>query len=169
MSLFSQAQQRFRASAVGRWLAEREPGEQRVVLALVVAVSLTVLWLGIWKPISDWRTLEHNRYQNAQSLLDWVQVNEARGREVARGGEQGDGNKSLLPLVTRSADAQGIRINRLQPESNSVVSVVIQAQPFNEVLSWLQQLQVNNGISVQRVSIDSEGTSGLINAQIRLR
>lgn len=169
MILLDRAQKRLKGSAVGRWFAERESGEQRVVLGLTAVVTLTILWLGIWKPISDWRTLEHNRYENAQSLLDWVQVNEARAREVARGGEQGKGNRSLLPLVTRSADAQGIRINRLQPESNSVVSVVIQAQPFNEVLSWLHQLQVNNGISVQRVSIDAEGTSGLINAQIRLR
>jgi general secretion pathway protein M len=169
MTLFSQAQQRLGASAAGRWYAEREPSEQRVVVVVMAAVAVTVLWLGVWKPISDWRTLEHNRYQNAQSLLDWVQANEGRAREVARGGGKDGGNRSLLPLVTRSADAQGIRINRLQPESNAVVSVVIQAQPFNEVLSWLHQLQANNGISVQRVSIDAEGTSGLINAQIRLR
>ena len=169
MNLLGRAQQSFKRSSVGRWFAEREPNEQRVILALTAAVALTILWLGIWKPISDWRTLEHNRYQNAQSLFDWVQLNEDRAREIARGGQRSAGNRSLLPLVTRSADAQGIRINRLQPESNSVVSVVIQAQPFNEVLSWLHQLQINNGISVQRVSIDAEGTSGLVNAQIRLR
>jgi len=169
MSILARLQQRLLSSAAGRWYAEREPNEQRVVLALTAAVILTIVWLGIWKPISDWRTLEHNRYQNAQSLLDWMRANEARAREAARSGGPRSGNRSVLPVITRSAEAQGIRLNRLQPESNAVVSVVIQSQPFNEVLSWLHQLQENNGISIQRLSVDAEGTPGLINAQIRLQ
>ncbi len=169
MSLTTNLQQRFQASGAGRWYAGRDRAEQRIILALTVAVALTVLWLGVWKPVSDWRAMEHNRYQNAQALLDWMRANETRAREVARSGGPQAGNRSVLPTITRSAEAQGIRLNRLQPESNGVVSVVIQAQPFNEVLQWLHQLQENNGITIQRLSVDAEGTSGLVNAQIRLQ
>lgn len=169
MSVIANLQQRFEVSAPGRWYAARESGERRVILALTVAVALTILWLGVWKPVSDWRATEHNRYQNAQALLDWMRANEARAREAARSGGPQSGNRSVLPVITRSAEAQGIRLNRLQPESNGVVSVVIQAQPFNEVLQWLQQLQENNDITIQRLSVDAEGTSGLVNAQIRLQ
>jgi general secretion pathway protein M len=169
MSLMTTLQQRFHASGAGRWYAGREPGEQRIVLILAAAIVLAVLWLGIWKPVSDWRAMEHNRYQNAQALLDWMRTNEARAREAARSGGPRSGNRSVLPMITRSAEAQGIRLNRLQPESNGVVSVVIQGQPFNEVLQWLHQLQENNDISIQRLSVDAEGTSGLVNAQIRLQ
>ena len=169
MSILRTLTQRFQASGPGRWYRGREPNEQRVVLALTGAALITVLWLGIWKPVSDWRSVEHNRYQNAQSLLDWMHANEARAREAAGSGASPGGNRSVLPVITRSAEAQGIRLNRLQPESNAVVSVVIQAQPFNDVLGWLHQLQESSGVTIQRLSIDAEGTSGLVNAQIRLR
>ncbi|MEZ5561154.1 MAG: type II secretion system protein M [Pseudomonadales bacterium] len=170
MSLGTSLGQRFASSGIGRWYAGRERGEQRVIAVLTAAIVLTVVWLGVWKPLSDWRTVETNRFQNAQGLLDWMHANEARAREIARAGTGSPGGRrSLLPILTRSAEAQGIALNRLQPEANDVVSVVIQAQPFNEVLRWLHQLQENNGVSVLRVSIDAEGQPGLINAQIRLQ
>jgi len=166
----SDVQQRFLATGTGRWYAGREPNEQRVVLALTVVVVVAILWLAVWQPISDWREMAHNRYQNAQAQLDWMIANQERARAVA-GSAPGDGGgeRSLLPVITRSAQAQGIQVNRLQPEANGVVSVSIQGQPFNDLLRWLHQLQENNGVTVLRLAVDAEQRSGVVNAQIRLQ
>jgi general secretion pathway protein M len=161
-------QERFEASAAGRWYAGREPDEQRIVIALTCLVAVTVLWAGVWKPISDWRTVQHNRHQNAQADLDWLRANEARARAVAGSGEPTMGPRALLPVITRSAEAQGILVNRVQPEGTGAVSIAIQGQPFNELVSWLHQLEVNNGVTVQRLAVDAEGRPGMVNAQIRL-
>ena len=163
-------QQSFLGSGIGRWYQGREPGEQRVILALAILVAVSILWLAIWNPISDWRETEHNRYQNAQAQLDWMKANEERARAVARNATGGGGaGRSLLPVITRSAQAQGIQVNRLQPEANGVVSVAIQGQPFNDVLSWLHQLQENNGVTVLRLAVDADQRPGFVNAQIRLQ
>lgn len=162
-------QRSFLNSGVGRWYQGRERNEQWVILALTILVAVTVLWLAIWKPVSDWRETEHNRYQNAQAELDWMKANEDRARAAARGAAGGGEERSLLPVITRSAQAQGIQVNRLQPESNGVVSVSIQGQPFNELLRWLHQLQENNGVAVLRLAVDADQRSGLVNAQIRLQ
>ncbi|MEQ8783471.1 MAG: type II secretion system protein M [Roseibium album] len=167
--MIARLQARFATSGVGRWYAGREPSEQKIVAALAVVVAVAVLWLVIWRPISDWRTLADNRYQNAQAQLDWMRANEARARDLARGGTPRGGQRSLLPVITRSAQAQGIQVNRVQPESNGIISVAIQAQPFNELLAWLNALQENNGVTILRVAVDAEGTPGVVNAQIRLQ
>lgn len=166
---FDMIHERFTGSAAGRWYAAREPNEQRIVLALAILVAVSLLWLLLWKPISDWRATEGNRYQNAQTLMDWMEANEARAREVAAGAATANSERALLPVITRTAEVQGIRINRLQPESNNSVSISIQGQPFNELIRWLHQLEENNGVLVQRISIDAEGRPGLVNAQIRLQ
>ena len=62
------------------------PDEQWVIVGLAAVTVIAVLWLGIWKPISDWRDVEHNRYRNAQIALDWMHANEARARELAGAG-----------------------------------------------------------------------------------
>ncbi len=160
---------RFMASGIGRWYAGREPDEQRIILALTVVVAVAIVWLGIWKPISDWRSLAHNRYQNAQAEYDWVRANESRARGAATSGTAGSGTRSLIPVITRSAQAQGIQVNRLQPESNGAVSVSVQGQPFNETLRWLHQLEENNGVSILRLAVDADDRPGLVSAQIRLQ
>ncbi|MAT83175.1 MAG: hypothetical protein CMD39_02685 [Gammaproteobacteria bacterium] len=166
--MMERLQERFAGSGPGRWYYGREPGEQRIVAALAVLVALTVLWLAVWKPVSDWRSVAHNRYQNAQANLDWFRANESRARALASSGTA-TSDRSLVPVITRSAQAQGIQINRFQPESSGAVSVTIQAQPFNDLLRWLHQLQENNGVTVLRLAIDAHDRPGIVNAQIRLQ
>ena len=165
---FADLQQRFLGTGAGRWYAGREPGEQRVILALAALIVLTVFWLGLWKPIADWRETAHNRYQNAQAQLDWLRANEQRARALSRSAAAGDG-RSLLPVITRSAQSQNIQVNRLQPEASGIVSVSIQDQPFNDLLRWLHSLQENNGVSVRRMAVDADERPGIVNAQIRLQ
>lgn len=162
-------QARFAASGAGRWYFTREPGEQRIVAVLAALVLLALLWLLVWKPVSDWREVADNRYRNAQAELDWMQANEERARALAASGGGRQGQRSLVPIITRSAKSQGIEVSRLQPEANGVVSVALQSQPFNDVLSWLHQLEVNNGVQIQRVAVDADGRAGRVNAQIRLQ
>jgi general secretion pathway protein M len=161
--------QQVQGTAAWRWYAGREPHERPVIAGLVFLVIASLFWIAIWKPISDWRLLEANRYQNAQSAWEWMQANEANARARARQSANVPASeRSLMPLVTREANAQGIRLNRLQPESDGAVSVVLQAQPFNTVVEWLDRLQKTHSIEVQRISLDAEGQPGLVNAQIRL-
>ncbi len=166
--MIERLQERFAGSGIGRWYYGREPGEQRIVAALAVLVAVAVLWLGVWKPVSDWRSVAHNRYQNAQANLDWIRANESRARALAGSGAATT-ERSLVPVITRSAQTQGIQINRFQPESSGAVSVTIQGQRFNDLLRWLHQLQENNGVAVLRLAIDADERPGIVNAQVRLQ
>ena len=161
--------ERLKTTAPARWLAGRERSEQRIILGLAALTFITVLWLGIWKPVSDWRAVEHNRFSNAQATLDWMRANETRARELARSRSTQSGERSLMPLITRSAEVQGLQLTRLQPEAGGSVSVVLQAQPFNDVVRWLHQLEQNNGITVARVAFDADANPGFVNAQLRLQ
>ena len=159
----------FKNSSVGRWYAQKERGEQRIVIALALLIAVSLFYVGAWKPIADWRAMEVNRQQNAQALYDWLRANEGAARQAAaanRGTNQG--RRSLTPLVTKAAAAHQITVNRLQPEGNGVVSVSVQRQPFNKIISWVAQLEENNGVSVERASIDGVDAPGYVNAQIRL-
>ncbi len=158
----------FRQSGVGRWYYRRERSEQRIIAGLTALVFVSLLWLGAWKPVSDWRAIEMNRQQNAAQLLDWMRANEQAARAAASRGADQSGNRSLIPVITKAANVHELKLNRLQPESNGVISVILQQQSFNQIISWIAQLEENNGVSVQRASFDSEDAPGYVNAQIRL-
>ena len=143
-----------------------KPYEQKVILGLVVLVLISVLWLGAWKPVSDWRALEVNRQQNAQRFVDWLRANEQKAKEAATrpaGGRSG----TPIAVITKAAAANDITVNRLVPESNGVISVNLQAQSFNKIIAWIAQLEENNGVSVERASFDGQDAPGYVNAQVR--
>jgi general secretion pathway protein M len=169
MKQFEAIIQQIQASGAWRWYMRREPHERPVIAGLVLLTGFAVLWVLIWKPVSDWQELETNRYQNAQATLDWMRANESIARaQASQSTASSSAQRSLLPVVTRAANTQGIRLNRVQPEADGAVSVVVQAQPFNSVVQWLTTLAEGHSVTVQRISVDAEGQPGLVNAQIRL-
>lgn len=162
--------QQWQGSGFMRWYRGREPNERVIIAALGALLAVALLWSLIWKPVADWQVLEANRHRNALETLEFMRANEARARQAAQG-RQGSrtSSGSLMPVITRAAEAGGVTISRLQPESDGGVSVVLQAQPFNQVLSWLARLQERNGVEVERISLDAEGRPGLVNGQLRLQ
>lgn len=159
-----------RTSAIGRWFYGRERSEQLIIAAVAALVLVSLLWLAVWKPISDWQVLEANRHQNAQQLLDWMRKNEQAAIQATRSGNPANqGGRALIPVITRAADAHDLRLNRLQPDSNGVISVVLQQQSFNQIMRWVAQLNENNGVSIDRATFDSEDAPGYVNAQLRLQ
>ena len=157
-----------RNSAAARWYAGKEPGERLTFGALAVAAAVVFLWAGVWKPVAAWEEAQADRRTDARNLLDWLKANETRARSaVEQGGNET--TRSILPIVTRAAEARGLKVGRLQPESDGVVSVTLQDQAFNDLIGWIADLGDNQGITVVRASIDAQETAGLVNAQLRLQ
>ncbi len=166
--MLARVMESLRASAAARWFNSKEPGERLVFGTLAAAAALVFLWAGLWKPMSDWQATQANRHANARTLLEWLRANEARVRAAAEQAPEETG-RSILPLVTRAAEARGLKVGRLQPESDGVVSVTLQGQPFNDVVAWIAALENDEGIAVIRASIDAQETAGRVNAQLRLQ
>lgn len=161
---------KFRQTGLGRWFHQKEQSEQRVVLLVAVLVVVALGYVSVWKPVSDWQALEANRRVNTQNLYDWLRANEATAKAtVASGTTRRQGQRSPIQVITRAASSHGLNVASLKPEQNGTISVTMQQQPFNKIVAWLAQLEENNGVAVQRLSIDSEDVPGYVNAQIRLQ
>lgn len=155
----------WQSSSAGRWYASREPQEQRIVAGIVLLVALSILWLGLWKPISDWKETSQNRYRVAAANLDWLKAN----RELVDTSPQAEGGNASLRVITETARTRGLKLSRVQPDGEGGINVVLQEQPFNAVLGLISQLGENNGVNATRAAIDGSGSPGQVNAQIRFQ
>ena len=78
----------WRESSTGRWWQAKAAHERLMYAALAAAVAAALLWVAVWRPLADWHAQEMRRLDNAQRLLEWVTLNEARARAVAAGAGQ---------------------------------------------------------------------------------
>ena len=160
----------WRESSAGRWWRTKAGHERLIYAVLAAVVTAALLWIAAWRPLVDWHAQEMRRLDNAQRLLEWMTLNEERARAAAKGeGQRNEaGTGSILPAITQAAEAAGIRLARLQPESGGAVSVSLEQQPFDQVVAWLANLSDGNGVRVVQASLDAHRAPGFINAQLRL-
>ena len=167
--MFETLQQQWQASSLARTYAELTERDRLAVLGLAAFLGLVVLYLGIWTPAHDWNLAADARYQRQFGVLQWMRANEENARAAARSSAaaQGGANSSMLTRVSSSANRAGVKLTRFQPEGGGGVAIVIQNQPFNAVLRWLDEL-ARERIQVRQLSLDRQGQSGLVNGRIKL-
>ncbi len=166
--MWNQIDTAFRQSALGRWFSGLQPNERTMVTGLAAFLCVVLVYLAAWRPVSEWSERADARYQRQMAVIDWMRLHEKEARSA---GQRSDANResgSLLTTVANSAARAGIQLLRYQPEGGGGVSVVLQNQPFNVLISWIAALEQQNNVAVKQISIDSQGQTGLVNARIIL-
>ena len=158
----------FRGSAAGRWFQMLQPNERTMVSALFIFAVILVLYLLVWRPLADWSDQADARYQRQLAVLDWMKLHEKEARAAGTRADGSTESGSLLTTVANSAARAGIQLLRYQPEGGGGVSVVLQNQSFNALISWIANLEQDSHVSVRQISIDSQGQTGLVSARIIL-
>ena len=157
---------RWERSQAGRWLAGLEARDRMVVLALAAVVAFALFYALLWLPVHRWADAQSERYESQVALLDWMHANEAAARKKGQEADHPAGPDTTT--IANSAAAAGVQIAHYQVEAGGGVSVVLQSQPFNAVLSWVAQLEQQQQVVVKQMSVDAQGDPGRVNARINL-
>ncbi|MYE11031.1 MAG: type II secretion system protein M [Gammaproteobacteria bacterium] len=159
---------RLRASALARRYEELSARERRLVNIGGAVVTAAIVYLGVVDPVRTFHDDAVERHRQQQAQLEWM----LRHRETAARQEsaapQPARNQSLLTLIDQTAREFGLRLASYRSESGGGVSVVVQEQPFNDILRWTRTLASEHGIRVIQASIDGQG-AGLVNARFVMR
>ena len=146
--------------------------EQRERLLLHIASAIgtvAFLYAGVFAPAYEFRETALGRYAEQQNRLDWMRSHESEARQRSDDNAGAAGaNRSLLTLIDATARGANIRLTRYRPESDGSVNVVIQRQPFNDVLRWTGLL-VADDLRIVQAAIDAEDAEGIVNARLSIR
>ncbi len=153
-------------STIIRGFRELPLRQRQASLVILAAVSLAVIYLGIWEPIFEYRESAVERMTTARQTLAWMQQNKGVAQARLDTGEEVD-EVSIAKLST-SARQFGFSLQRIQSSPSGGVSVQIQRQAFNAVLRWLDYLDREHGYRVVNASLTSYA-EGLVDARITIQ
>ena len=151
-------------ASVKTWWQGLQLREQRLVIALSIAVLVIALYSLVWQPLNDSVESKTKRLESRQALLTWVNDNTARYKQLQSATGQKPSTGSLSSIINRTANAQQLTITRMQPQGEEL-QVWLDSAPFTQLLFWLEHLANVEGLQVDAIDLAKGDTSG----EVRVR
>ncbi|GAO38676.1 general secretion pathway protein M [Sphingomonas changbaiensis NBRC 104936] len=129
------------------WWRARSRREQRLLLVMFALLAVTILWLGIYRPLQDALSNARARHQQAVVRLGEVRGGAAalrRGPAVALPGP-------LASVVTQAANDAGFANAIVSPQGDRRVTVSIPSARPAPFFAWIASLEAR-GIVVEQLA-----------------
>lgn len=146
--------------------------QQYMVLTLLGVIGLLLVYLVLLRPALQSVDRAEKKYQAKQELLQWMKANESAAMAASGRGASGGpslSGQNILAVVNSAATRNGITLKRYEPEGENNLRVWLEKVSFNRMMSWLNQLKNNNGVSVSSISVDADKASGFVSAKVLLK
>jgi general secretion pathway protein M len=143
------------------WWQQLKSSEQRLVAIMGIVVALFLLYSVVWQPLVNNLNQTQQKLVRQQALLSWVQESAQRYQQSKKSAASTSSNGSLSSIVNRSAGRNNISIARLQPQGEDL-QVWIDEVPFTQLLSWLEFLANNEGLSVKSIDLSQADRAGVV-------
>ena len=153
-------------STIVRGFRELPIRQRQASLVILAVMILAVIYVGIWRPIFEYRENAIVGMTTARQTLDWMQENKGVAQTRLNTGEEIE-EVSIAKLST-SARQFGFSLQRIQSMPSGGVSVQLQRQAFNAVLRWVDYLNEEYGYRVVNASLNSYA-EGLVDARITIQ
>jgi general secretion pathway protein M len=142
------------------WWQQLNTREQRLVSVMSVLISIFVVYSFIWQPLTENIKKTTLKLERQQALLTWVAENTQRYQQAKRNARASSG-ASLSSIVNRTSSVNNITITRMQPQGDDL-QVWIDEISFNQLLTWLEQLAISNGLQVKNIDLSSADQQGMV-------
>jgi general secretion pathway protein M len=150
------------------WFAGLNQREQLSLVALGFALSLYFLYMLAWAPLAEQRNRLTLQNQSTAESLQRVDAMVSEITRLRAGGVASTAQRNLTALVNQSTNRYGLQVSRLQPNSRGDIQVRLENAVFDDLVAWLDEIENREGLLVTEVAITRTGSSGRVNASIRI-
>jgi len=167
ITMLNSFSRRLRSTGFFRWYQQKGQADRLILILLSAVIAVFFVFMAIWSPVSNWNEAQKIKLSDAKEELRWIKSNTVAAKRLSGQSASNNSRSPILQAITGTASRQKLRLSRVQPESDAAVSVTIERQSFNRIITWLASLGSEQRVGISRITITSEG-AGLVNAQIRL-
>lgn len=127
------------------WWSGRTLRERRMLMVMAALLLATAVWLGMVRPILDWRTAAAERAETASATLAGVRTAVASlGPSRAPTTAPAEG---LEPLIRRTAEAAGLDVVTAMSASGQLGFQLSRVQS-GPLFAWLSALETDHRLGV---------------------
>ena len=140
---------------------------QREKLLVLVALPLVALFAGYrfgWLPMTQARTEAEAEIASYRTVIEAV---ETTGDTRSQSPSQQAPTTPLPTRVTRSAEAAGVLVRRLEPEGD-LVRVSLDDGQFEDIMAWIAVMEAQEAIALRSIEMDRRTAPGVVSTRLTL-
>ncbi|MFZ6047118.1 type II secretion system protein M [Pseudomonas sp. CR3202] len=160
-------QTQWQASTLGaRW--RTLPQRDRVALVgLGLFLGLVLLYVLLWLPAERGLASAREHFEHQRGLHAYLQTHAPRARLLQSRPQGQVDPERLQGLVTATATAQGLAVERIDSDAPGAVQVNLQPAPFPSLLRWFGVLE-GQGVHIDEAGLD-RNEDGRVTARVSLK
>ena len=140
----------------------------------LVSTFFAVLFIifALLQPAANYHAKAESQYRQNHELYTLIKSNEklfSSYQSAAPSLSAQSSTQSLLGLANSSAKLFDIKFKRFEPGGDDVLSLWLEATVFNDLILWLERLDMQHGIRVNELDIDSSGDVGVVDVRLVLQ
>jgi len=153
---------------VKSWYAQLTQREQLGLLLMTGAIALYLVFVLLVAPLGAARDRLAQQNLGVAQSLQRVDVMVSQILALRDGGAGSQRQRNLTTLINQTTAALDLQVARLQPNSRGELQVRLEGASFDDLLSWLYQMEHSQALLVRELSVTQAGSGGRVNATVRL-
>lgn len=154
------------------WFTGLEMRERAILVLGAAVLLISILYIAVIEPFANAKLALAERVLRKQETAAWMREAAAEVQSLQGALPKAQANTtSLLTTVDSTAKAAGLgsAVRNLQQDDNgAAVRVRLEGAAFDDMVSWLNALQRQYGVTATQLTVDRADTAGAINASLSL-
>ena len=169
MNMAERFWKRWQSSTWWRSLNPRQKAAMGVLGGVLIA---TAVFTQVVEPLLEARAEANSQLAYHQATLNALNRAEPQIKRLQQQTSSSDVaiNQSLLSLADETARAAGLAgaLSRIEPSADNAVNVWLDGAQFDQVMGWLSALSVEQGVEVERLSVNRSQSASQVDVRVSL-
>lgn len=153
------------------WFYGLSQRDQLALKWLMFAFLVFGVYFMVWQPSQNYLYNSRAEAEQAYADLVWMKENELRAKQLARQNRTSNvqdqlSGRSLLSVVSSSAQKFGVELQRFEPRGDNRVNVWLDEVSFNQMMLWIGELDGRFGVRVEQITVEKTDQPGNVSARM---
>lgn len=142
--------------------------DQLYMVILGTCVAIYLLFMAVYQPVKNMRDAQMKTNESTAASLERVKALAAEYIATTASGTNKRG-PSLDGVVQSSLSKNSLRASAVDSSGKNSIRVRLENAPFDNMLAWLYDMEVSQGMLIKDVSVAGGASPGTVSVNLRLQ
>lgn len=142
--------------------------DRLIVNILAVVFSLFLLYQLVISPAFQYLNGASRDYKNKLEGYEWMESQKEETKALLTKSKS-EREGSLLSVASNTAKKHNLNFTNFEPDGDERLRLRLENIKFNDLVSWLGELELQQGVSAVDIAMDGGTSSGYVDVRLTLQ